>query len=358
MNPVAVMQACDSLAAGGLERVAVNIANHLPRDRFASHLCTTRRDGPLAAELRSDVGRLSLGRRQRYDLAAVARFRRYVQAHNIRLVHAHGTALFFAALARPPHLLWHDHFGRCAVEERPAWLYRCALHRAAGVVAVNQPLANWARQALRVPSERVWYVPNFVSEPSVNQSCPVLPGQPGQRVVCVANFRPEKDHATLLAAITLVPDAHLLLIGNGVPPLPLPANVTNLGPRSDVSAILQRCDVGVLSSASEGLPLALIEYGMNGLPAVATRVGQCAEVLDDGRAGLLVPARAPGELAAAIGSLLESSARRAELGRAFKARVLAQYSIGVGMERLARVYERVLANVPAGSVSTLAAVPS
>ena len=48
MNRIAVMQVCDTLAAGGQERVALNIANLLPGDRYRSHLCTTRADGPLA----------------------------------------------------------------------------------------------------------------------------------------------------------------------------------------------------------------------------------------------------------------------------------------------------------------------
>jgi len=55
------------------------------------------------------------------------------------------------------------------------------------------------------------------------------------------------------------------------------------------------------------MPLALIEYGMNALPAIATQVGQCAEVLDDGKAGILVPPATPNALAEAIIGLLEIS---------------------------------------------------
>src|SRR5438876_11120160 len=94
--------------------------------------------------------------------------------------------------------------------------------------------------------------------------------------------------------------------------------------RGLVHAMMSRrykaCDVGVLSSRSEGMPLALLEYGMNGLPSVATRVGQCAEMLDDGRAGLLVPPAAPEPLAKAILALLQSPEQRAELGGRFRQR--------------------------------------
>ena len=64
----------------------------------------------------------------------------------------------------------------------------------------------------------------------------------------------------------------------------LESHVFLLGSRSDVPSILSGCDIGVLSSASEGMPLALLEYGVAGLPTVATRVGQVPEILDEGRA--------------------------------------------------------------------------
>ena len=68
MKRIGVMQVIDTLAMGGAERVAVNLANGLPAARYASHLCTTRQDGPLAASLERHVGRLRLGRTRRLDV--------------------------------------------------------------------------------------------------------------------------------------------------------------------------------------------------------------------------------------------------------------------------------------------------
>src|SRR5579863_5854429 len=67
------MHLIDTLAAAGAERVAVNIVNHLPRDRYIPYLCTTRSDGPLDALVAPDVIRLRLQRRSRFDLRAVIR---------------------------------------------------------------------------------------------------------------------------------------------------------------------------------------------------------------------------------------------------------------------------------------------
>jgi glycosyltransferase involved in cell wall biosynthesis len=115
-----------------------------------------------------------------------------------------------------------------------------------------------------------------------------------------------------------------------------------LGVRRDVYAILKACDIGVLSSACEGLPLALIEYGMAALPAVATNVGQCGEVLDEGRAGILVASASPEPLAEALLSLLKSPERRLALGKQLHRRVKERYSADAVMKQVCQIYEKIL----------------
>ena len=168
MNPIGVMQIVDTLETGGAERVAVNIANYLPRERYAPYLCTTRRDGALEASAAS---------RRRQAPAESAEPVRHRRGPSARKVHQGKTTSefftrtahrFFYRASLPPlfpasALIWHDHFGRCGTEERPAWLYKIALTRANGVIAVNTLLADWSRSRLSFPADRVWYVPNFVS---------------------------------------------------------------------------------------------------------------------------------------------------------------------------------------------------
>ncbi len=376
-EPIGVMHVVDALAMGGAERVAVNLANLLPRERYRTHLCTTRAEGPLSEAVAPHVMRLALERRGRVDTGALRRLVQYVKERRIRIVHAHASALFFArlgvALERGSALIWHDHYGRADFADRPAWLYGLATRGTAGVIAVNQTLAAWCRERLRLPERRVWYVPNFVAEglagetpertPS-GRACPTsdggltLPGVAGKRMVCVANFRPQKDHPNLLRAMALVarqaPGAHLLLVGEAgdgayaaalgaqIRELGLETAVTWMGARKDVAAILRGCDIGVLSSASEGLPLALLEYGKAGLAAVATRAGQCPEVLDHGRAGVLVPPREPEALGRAMVQLLEDGGQRLELAARFHQRVEEHYSPRRSLGQICDIYESVL----------------
>lgn len=356
-----VMQVIDSLDIGGAERVAVNVANLLPRERFRCYLCATRLDGPLAAQIDPDVTTFYLRRTRRYDLGALWRLARYAARERIDLFHAHGSSLFLARAAalflRRTAVLWHDHDGLGASGIRSVPLYRMAT-RGAGVIAVNRTLFEWSRRELGIPEHRLWYVPNWVEPLDPAAEPATLPGAEGRRVVCVANLRAQKDHITLLRALarvkTTVPDVHLLLAGKPSEPhylqfistqiglLNLAANVTCLGPREDVESILRASDIGVLSSASEGLPLALLEYARAGLPVVATDVGQCAEVLDRGRVGFLVPRSSPEPMADAIIQLLASPTLRADRGAALQQHVARHFSSEAALGKLERIYSDLL----------------
>lgn len=361
---IPVLQVVDSLILGGAERVALNVANALPRDRFDVHLCMTRHTGPLEGELDDDVPRLVLGRRTRLDEPrAVRTLNAYIRRHGIRLLHCHMDTIFLAALASlfgpHPPIVWHDHFGQFEIKTRPAWLYRLCLRRVAGVISVNQGLADWTTDEVGFDRERVWYLPNFVRTPEPGPAPADLPGEAGSRIVCVVNIRPQKDLVNLMRAMAEVvprhPRAHALVVGEvydedyfaqvraEVERLDLAKNVSFLGPRLDVPAVLRACDVGVLSSSSEGLPLTLIEYGMAALPVAVTRVGQVPEVVAGGEAGRLVPPSDPAALGAALDELLASEPLRADLGARLEARAHAEYGEAQAIERISSIYDTLLA---------------
>jgi glycosyltransferase involved in cell wall biosynthesis len=364
-----VMQVTDWLEPGGKERVALNIANLLPRDRFQSFLCTTRTStGSLEREVSADVGRLRLDRTRTIDIGAMLRLIAFNADHAIDVMHAHGSSLFIASIASlfPPYpkVVWHDHYGPYRRDDRPTWLYRLAASRIDGVIAVNQALLDWARGQLQVPADRAWYLPNFVCDETASppksrraRVAVALPGAPGRRVVCVAHLRPQKDHAMLLRAfaqvVDRVPDAHLLLVGGDsdasyrdqlktlAAALHLDAHVTMMGQLDDVAAVLAQCDVGVLSSESEGFPLALIEYGHAELATVATDVGQCAEILDHGRAGRVVPHGNATTMADALVHFLTNADERAAAARMLAARARERYGAGPLLEQICRIYDSV-----------------
>jgi glycosyltransferase involved in cell wall biosynthesis len=362
MNLPGILQMTDTLDAGGAERVAVNLANLLPPQRYRSYLCATRREGPLAELVNPTVGKICLARTRRFDLAGLRRLIRFIKDNHIQVLHAHSTALFVAIQAAhfPPYpkVIWHDHFGRYALEERAAWLHGPFVRRASGVIIVNRQLTEWVQQRLQVPANQIWYVPNFVIESELNADSPKLPGQPGERIVCVANLRPEKGHLTLIQALAIVvqqrPTAHLMLVGAHsnlehldkinaeITRLGLQAHITLAGHQRNVPAFLRSSEIGVLSSYSEAFPLSMVEYGKAGLAVVATEVGECASILDHGKAGLVVPPRDVPQLAEALLSLLAAPERRRELGESLRRRVNQLYAAEAVMKQICSVYDAVL----------------
>jgi glycosyltransferase involved in cell wall biosynthesis len=159
----------------------------------------------------------------------------------------------------------------------------------------------------------------------------------------------------MATVIKHVPRAHLLLIGDCdhtddilgnvqqlIRQYSLERHVSMLGRRDDVADILSGCDIGVLSSSSEGLPLSLLEYGIAGLPSVATCVGQCGDVLDNGEAGLIVPPRAPDKLAEALETLLSIPERRIILGERLQRRVTEVYNAQRAVDEVSQLYGAIL----------------
>ena len=255
-------------------------------------------------------------------------------------------------------LVWHIHAGRMTSLNRAPRHWRTFARFAKRTITVSQPLQRWCVSTLGLPAAQVSYIPNFIETAAEALPANDLPGQEGCRIVSIANLLPPKDPLNLLRAMKFVarecPMAHLLMVGRPGDPkymdkvrtelkdALLRERVSLLGVRTDVPAILKQCDVGVLSSATEGFPLALLEYGAMGLPTVATRVGQCEEVLESGNAGLLVSPSEPEELARAVISLLRSTEERKRLGQRFRTSVEKKYSAQHAISQLSHVYESIL----------------
>jgi glycosyltransferase involved in cell wall biosynthesis len=121
------------------------------------------------------------------------------------------------------------------------------------------------------------------------------------------------------------------------------ARVILAGERTDVLDVLPAFDVFALPSRYEGLPTAIVEAMICGVPVVASAVNAVPELVVPGETGLLVPPQRPGLLAGAIRYLLESpavAARMAEAARArlgdhyveseLRAALLAAYGVGPG----------------------------
>lgn len=172
----------------------------------------------------------------------------------------------------------------------------------------------------------------------------------------VARMYEQKGHRYLLEAWpqvrAAVPEAELVLVGDGplrweleqqAETLGIAGSVRFLGTREDVPALLGLFTVAVLPSLFEGLPLFVLEAMAAGRPVVGTRVCGASEAIADGETGLLVPARDPAALAAAITSLLCAPAKAERMGQAGRVRLLRHYQARRMVADTCALYEALLA---------------
>ncbi len=175
-------------------------------------------------------------------------------------------------------------------------------------------------------------------------------------VVAVARLHPQKDLASLIDAVVplraLVPDARLVIVGEGPLAAELQAQidraglgnaVTLVGPSANAADELAAADVVAISSIWESGPLVAAEALQLARPVVATPVGFVPRLIQDGRSGRLVPARDPDAMARALADVLRDPASAAVMAAAGRERALELLSPRSLVAAVAEVYEEVLA---------------
>jgi glycosyltransferase involved in cell wall biosynthesis len=227
---------------------------------------------------------------------------------------------------------------------RRSWLRRFLL-RATPVIVPSQVLQRIATSEWRLRAANVHHFPNGVDLARFRPSS----AQRERVVGTVGGLRPEKDHATLLAALArLGADVRARLVGGGplldelrgaAARLGVAARVEFAGAVTDTAPCYAGFAVFVLSSRTEQMPLVLLEAMASALPVVATDVGDVRAILPAEAAACVVPAGDDVALANALARVLGDHALAAQLGAANRRRVEERYDARTCLQRFAALYE-------------------
>lgn len=193
-----------------------------------------------------------------------------------------------------------------------------AAERAAGLIAVCEALKNRLTQA-GVPAERVRVLRNGVD---LGQFAPAE-RKPARRalsltrptLLSVGHLIERKGHDLVVAAMALLPQAELLIVGDGPEEGALKALAGRLGvadrvrflgrvPHEKLPALYSAADVAVLASSREGWANVLLESMACGTPVAASAVWGTPEIVTAPEAGLLLRERSPQAIAEAVEALL------------------------------------------------------
>ena len=375
--PRRVLVAINDLAAGGAQRAALDQAAGLDPARFkvevASFEIEPARSGigerhrhvPLH---RAPAGGASLGR-------GLRAFDRLLRRFDPELVHGHLAAAVVAATvgarlrgvpctAATLHNLtdW---------EEKRRHPLRLVLRRALrgcdAVIVVSDAVRAAMARVDPVLARRAERIHNGVD---LAPFAAVAGGRAAARVAlglgsddfvvgAVARFDPRKGLDLLIEAVAIararVPSLRLLLVGDGperprlearVAALELASRVRFAGEQADVRPFLAALDLFAAPSRTEGQGVAMIEALAAGLPVVGSRVGGIPEVVTDPGCGVLVEPESAAALAATIAHLANAPPVLAAMA-AEASRRASRFSLGESCARLAAVYHRLLATVPA-----------
>ncbi|KJD33416.1 group 1 glycosyl transferase [Tamlana nanhaiensis] len=355
-----VLQLIDSLETGGAERVAVNLANALSKNMAFSAICATRKEGLLKKEIKPEVKFLFLAKTKTIDVKAVKKLNSFIKSNQIEIIHAHSSSFFLASIIKlfnsKIKIVWHDHYGNAEfLEHRNFKVLKVFSRLFSHIFTVNTTLETWVKANLK--HKNVSYLPNFAT---LNKTIKVtqLAGESGMRIVCLANFRAQKDHVTLINAFKEVVEKHkswtLHCVGKSfndnyyshikseIEKLKLEQNVFLYEQKSDVYNILTQCEIGVLSSKSEGLPIAILEYGIAGLAVVATNVGEIGDVILNHSNGVLVNSNSVNALAQAMLLYIENEALRLNHAKLFSKHIEAHYSEASQTKAIIKTYKQLL----------------
>ena len=376
-----VLFVASTKSQGGIERHAVELAAELyalsvpiqfacPLGSFIQKWCAERK-----------VPTQTFSVRNSGDLSAVFRLAKIIHSEQIEIVHAHSRrdyviAILGVALARsisrqPIRLILHAHMVR-PLGGTSMLSSRFFAKGADAIIAVSGAVADQLRAVHRFPPAFVYLIYNGIDFQKYH-----YPDSESYRhhrtetrlqwkissealVLGMIGRLDAKGQADLLSAapalLRAYPSIHFVFIGSEGEA----GTATNLvqlakrggfeghllltGPRDDIPALLPALDILVHLPKDEAFGLALAEAMASGLPTIATKIGGCREVVQDGVTGLLVPLGDQSELSAALSALLDSGSGpslRAEMGRMGRSYVEANFSQDRQIQRLLSLYQEI-----------------
>lgn len=358
-----ILLAVTSLGVGGAERLLTALADQYVASGHEVMLVRFHGEAELTpSDSQVRLENLAMRRSPLGVLAAMWRFRRLVRAFrpdvvNSHLVHTNILTRLLRLVTPMPRLISSAH--NTNEESRVRMLaYRLTDRLAELSTNVSPEAVEAFEQQGAVRSGRMIAIDNGINtqkfifdatarqrvrrELGIIESTPLL--------LAVGRLWEPKDYPSLLRAFSkfqvLDSAPRLVIVGGGplrnelesmADTLGISDRVSFLGVRHDVQALLSACDVYVMSSAWEGLPMVILEAMASQRLIVATDCGGIRTVL--GETGIVVPT---GD-SAALGKAMESALslgleQRERLGAAARERVIEHYSLAATAERYLAVY--------------------
>ena len=167
----------------------------------------------------------------------------------------------------------------------------------------------------------------------------------------VASFSVNKDYTTYIkAAVSILKqrrDITFLCIGSGDDRIfkkmvlsEFKNKVIFLGRQENVESIMNVCDIGVLSTYTEGISNSIMEFMALGKPVIASDGGGTSELIINNKTGFLIPPKSYKILSNKIFELINNEKERKFLGRNAKERIINEFNLQKMLNSFIKIYEQ------------------
>lgn len=343
MQPVKVLYCIDNLLRGGTELQLIGLIERLDPTKYTPYLLTIRASDPTLTP--ANCQHLAWHVPKLFSIAGVIALLKlicFLRREKISLVQTffQDSTLFggfAAALARVPARIacfrdlgfWNN--------KKQAFLLKRVYRLMTGFICNADTVRDHFVTHFGIDRNKAQVLRNGIDVSSLPY---IDHPNPSQHIGIVGNMtRPVKRTDLFIKAAAIVAQTHpeisWHIIGDGHMRSELEQLARTLavfdklhfaGRVSDVAGYLEQLDIGVISSDSEGLSNALLEYMFKGVAVVATAVGGNPELIADGKTGLLVPPNNEQQLASAILRLLEDNDLKITLAQAARQKAEQEYS--------------------------------
>lgn len=368
---IPVLYVSRQLDFGGAENQLLQLLMRLDRGLFQPYVCNLTGGGGIEEEIAAlGIPIIRVEKTSRYTLKPLAVLGKFILRHKIKIVHSIGVPahLWTTPVARAvkvPAVVYSDHQGVQRSNHN-----KC-LSRLNGLVSKLDDVivAHSQKNEMRLHlvdgvarnKTRVIYNGVEVAKYAASAAAGKLQEELGLArqtpvVAMIGRFVQGKAYNEFFQAARVViaqgAPGHFICVGDGpnrldmeklVQDLGLSRQISFLGWRADVPALLADCAVLVLASHSEGLPIVILEAMAAGLPVVSSDVGGCDEAIIDGETGFLVPPGDYEEMAAKVYQLITNQDLAQSLGQAGQRRVGQYFDIEVTCRQTQDLYLELLA---------------
>ncbi|MEW5958584.1 MAG: glycosyltransferase [Chloroflexota bacterium] len=370
MAKARILHLLTNSAIGGTERMVLEFIARADRQRFDWFIGALLSGGPLFG-LAADLGIPSVDFKKRrfFEFAALLKLFYFMKENRIDLVHLYGLQAdvlgrLAARLAGVPAVV-------SAIRGPEPWRqwYHSWLDRStSGLVDLYISNSEAGRQTAlereKISPQKVVTIHNGIDltrfdgvdfeVDALRRTYGLTANTP--LVGVIANLRPMKGHADVIAALPLIieqiPDIRFMFVGrddmNGAihslaQESGLAQHIIFTGFHSDVRPFYQLFDLFLLPSTWEGCPVSILEAMAMSKPVVATAVGGVPELVVDGQTGRLISPHCPQSIAGAVVALLKEPAAAQQMGRAGRSHVEEHFTLPKMIVQIEAVYDELLA---------------